>query len=205
MDAIELRADWTRPSTPPRIPTVQAVYIAFLQLAARIFSCLAYRFRVRGRNNVPEHGAALIVANHPSFIDAVILGGFARRPVRFVMDHKFYNTPLLHWIVRCARAIPIASRKENPTLVDQAFEEIDRALAEGEVVVIFPEGKVSRDGAMSPFRPGVERILRRRSVPVIPAALSGMWGSFFSFAHGTRPLRGRPRRFRAAVELAFGE
>ena len=110
----------------------------------------------------------------------MIIAGCIRRPVRFVMYHKIYNLPLLKFVSRTARAIPIAGRFEDKALMEKAFDEVDRALLEGDIICIFPEGRLTRDGVMGHFRSGVERILERRPVPVIAMCLYGLWGSAFS-------------------------
>lgn len=162
-----------------------------------------YRVRTDGLENLPDHGPALLVANHVTYTDALVLGGLCRRPVRFVVYHRIYSQPLLRWFFRLVRAIPIAPKSEDPTRLARALEEIDRALAEGEIVGIFPEGKLTRDGELDEFRPGIERILAARPVPVVPVALRGLWGSFFSYAGGA-PLRKWPRRVWSRIEVVFG-
>jgi 1-acyl-sn-glycerol-3-phosphate acyltransferase len=164
-----------------------------------------YRIRAEGLDRIPERGPALVVCNHVSFIDALILGGMVRRPIRFVMYHRIFRIPVLSFIFRTARAIPIAPAKEDPELMEKAFDDIDAALAAGDVVGIFPEGEITRDGAINPFRPGVERILERRPVPVIPIALRGLWGSVFSRRDTALGRMRFPRRFRARIGLAVGE
>jgi 1-acyl-sn-glycerol-3-phosphate acyltransferase len=139
-------------------------------------------------------------------MDALILSACVPRPVRFVMYYKIFNIPVMSWIFRTARAIPIAGAREDPALMQRAFEEIDRALADGEIVGIFPEGALTRDGGIAPFKSGVERILAQRPVPVIAMAMRGMWASMWSRrsarAEGGRLDRMRvPRRFRAHVEV----
>ncbi|HJL26218.1 MAG TPA: MFS transporter, partial [Polyangiaceae bacterium LLY-WYZ-15_(1-7)] len=130
---------------------------------------LVYRVDVKGlREHLPAEGAALVVANHASFVDAFVLEAVSPRPIRFVMDHRMARLPGLAWLFRLARVIPIASRKHDPALLAAAWEAIDEALATGEVVCVFPEGKCTRDGEVDVFRPGVERILARRPVPVVP-------------------------------------
>ena len=160
-----------------------------------------YRIKVRGLENIPESGPALLVSNHVSFMDALVIGGSVRRPVRFVMDHNIFKNPVLGFIFRTARAIPIAPAREDPQALDKAFELIDAELAEGEVVCIFPEGKLTRDGEMSEFKRGVERILERRPVPVVPMALRGLWGSFFSRRDGKAAMSQLPKRFWSRIEL----
>jgi 1-acyl-sn-glycerol-3-phosphate acyltransferase len=160
-----------------------------------------YRIRLRGLENIPENGPALIVCNHVSFVDALVIGGSVRRPVRFVMDHHIFRIPVMGFIFRTARAIPIAPARENAALLEQAFDRIDAELAAGEVVCIFPEGKLTRDGEMSEFKKGVERILARRAVPVVPMALRGLWGSFFSRRDGKAAMSQLPNRFWSRIEL----
>lgn len=171
-----------------------------MHLVVRAITRVMYRARARGLENFPRTGAALVVANHVAYVDAFVLGALAPRPVRFVMHHKIYRHPLLNWFLRLCRVIPIAGRSEDPALTDRAFEEIDRALARGEVIGIFPEGRLTTDGKLGVFRAGVERVLARRSVPVVPVAIRGLWGSWFSRKHGG-PMRGLPKRFRARVEV----
>ncbi|UXI67824.1 MFS transporter [Tahibacter amnicola] len=164
-----------------------------------------YRIKLEGLQRIPDEGPALLVCNHVSYMDALIIGGSVRRPVRFVMYYKIFNIPLLSFIFRTAKAIPIAGARENPDLLEKAFDAVDQALAEGEVVCIFPEGALTKDGEIAPFRGGVERILARRPVPVVPLALRGLWGSVFS-RRDTRLGRSRlPRRFWSRIGLAADE
>jgi 1-acyl-sn-glycerol-3-phosphate acyltransferase len=160
-----------------------------------------YRLRVEGLEKIPEEGPVLIVCNHVSFMDPLIVGGSVRRPIRFVMYYKIFQWFGLNWFFRTARAIPIAGAKEDPEMMERAFAEVDRELAAGEVVAIFPEGGITRDGAVQPFRRGVERILQARPVPVVPIALRGMWGSLFSRRDRLR----LPRRFWSRVGLVVGD
>lgn len=161
-----------------------------------------YRIRTEGLDHIPEEGPALLVCNHVSYIDALIVAGGVRRPARFVMYYKIFRIPVLSFMFRTARAIPIAGAREDPELLEQAFDEIDRALAAGELVCIFPEGGLTPDGEIAPFRPGVERILARRAVPVVPLAIRGLWGSIFS-RKDTRLGRARmPRRFWSRIAFA---
>ncbi|WIG57125.1 MAG: Lysophospholipid transporter LplT / 2-acylglycerophosphoethanolamine acyltransferase [Rhodanobacteraceae bacterium] len=163
-----------------------------------------YRVRVDGLENISEEGPALLVCNHVSFMDALIIMGSVRRPVRFVMYYKIFKVPVLRFVFRAAKAIPIAGGKENPKLMAHAFDDIDAALADGELVCIFPEGGLTLDGEIAPFRPGVEKILARRPVPVIPVALRGLWRSMWSRRDSKLGRARLPRRFRAHVELSIG-
>jgi 1-acyl-sn-glycerol-3-phosphate acyltransferase len=160
-----------------------------------------YRLRVRGIENIPDEGAAVIVCNHVSYMDALILAAAIPRPVRFVMYYRIFEIPVMRWIFRSAKAIPIAGAKEDPALMQRAFDAIDAALAEGELVGIFPEGALTKDGAMSPFKSGVEKVLERRPVPVVPMALRGMWSSMWSRRDGRLRRMRLPRRVRAHVDV----
>jgi 1-acyl-sn-glycerol-3-phosphate acyltransferase len=163
-----------------------------------------YRLRVQGIENIPDEGPALLVCNHVSYIDALLIGGAVPRPARFVMYYKIFNTPGAAWLFRAARAIPIAGAREDAALMERAFAEVDAALAAGELVCIFPEGALTKDGEIAPFKAGVERILAKRSVPVVPMALRGMWVSMWSTRNSRlRQLR-MPRRFRAHIALIIG-
>ncbi|OEC42987.1 glycerol acyltransferase [Pseudomonas sp. 1D4] len=159
-----------------------------------------YRVHHRGLEAIPEEGAALLVCNHVSFVDALLIGGAVRRPVRFVMYYKIYNLPVLNFIFRTAGTVPIAGRSEDLLVYDRAFKKIDEYLKAGEVVCIFPEGKLTGDGEMNEFKSGVERILEQNPVPVIPMALQGLWGSFFS----RDPNKGFFRRFWSHINLVAG-
>ena len=163
-----------------------------------------YRVRKEGLEHIPDEGAAVLVCNHVSFADALIIAGCVRRPVRFVMDHNIFKVPLLNFIFRTAKAIPIASAKEDPAMLDKAYEGIDQALADGELVCIFPEGRITADGELNEFRRGVERIVARRPVPVVPLAIRGLFGSLFSRKDGPA-FRKLPRKLWSRIGLAAGE
>jgi 1-acyl-sn-glycerol-3-phosphate acyltransferase len=163
-----------------------------------------YRVRADGLQQIPEDGPVLLVCNHVSYMDPLLLMANLRRPVRFVMYYKIFKIPLMSFVFRTAKAIPIAGYKEDATVLQQAYDAIDDALAAGEVVCIFPEGGLTGDGRIAPFRTGVEKILARRPVTVVPLALRGLWGSVWS-RRDSRLHRARlPRRFRARVELVAG-
>jgi 1-acyl-sn-glycerol-3-phosphate acyltransferase len=169
-----------------------------------------YRLRPRGiEQHVPDEGAALIVCNHVSYMDALILAASIPRPVRFVMYWKIFGIPVMSWIFRTAKAIPIAGAREDPETMRRAFDAIDAALADGELVCIFPEGALTRDGGIAKFKSGVEKILERsngngRPVPVVPMALRNMWGSMWSRRDSRLGRMRVPRRMRAHVEVVAG-
>ncbi len=163
-----------------------------------------YHVRAKFLDNIPDEGPAILVCNHVSFVDALIIAGCIRRPVRFVMYYKIYNLPILHFIFKTAKTIPIAGRYENENLLNKAFDDIDEALANGDLVCIFPEGKLTADGEMNTFRDGVEKIIKRRPVQVIPMALQGLWGSAFSRQRSNifyRVFKG----FKSSIGLLVGD
>ncbi|XAW61296.1 1-acyl-sn-glycerol-3-phosphate acyltransferase [Halomonas sp. Bachu 37] len=164
---------------------------------------LCYRLELHGSECLPRHGGALMVCNHVSFMDALVLGGACPRPLRFVMDRPIYDSPWLNWWFRLVGAIPIESERRDPGALRRTLDEVSQALGEGEIVMVFPEGRLTPNGEVQPFRRGLETILARDPVPVIPAGLSGLWGSWTSHCGGPA-LSKWPRRFRARVSLHFG-
>ncbi|MCF7480795.1 MFS transporter [Vibrio sp. J1-1] len=181
-----------------QVPEFTQRFISYL-----ISHCM-YRVSVEGRKYIPEKGAALIVANHVSYVDALILMGTSTRPVRFVMDKSISEMPVLKYVFRHAGVIPICSPRKCAETYKQAFAQIEQALNNQEVVCIFPEGRLTSNGELGEFRPGVETILQRTPVPVIPMALKGLWGSFFSHKGG-HALTKRPRRFWSKIEVIIGQ
>ncbi|WP_157669261.1 MFS transporter [Chitinibacter sp. GC72] len=159
-----------------------------------------YRVRKTGLEHIPQQGAAVLVCNHVSYMDALVIAGSIRRPVRFVMDYQIYKIPLLNFIFRTAGTIPIGTAKDHPEIKEAAFAAIADALAAGDLVVIFPEGRITHTGEMNRFMPGIERILKTSPVPVIPMALQGLWGSFFSRKDGAAMMK-IPRRLFARIGL----
>ncbi|MEX3852677.1 MFS transporter [Paraburkholderia sp. BR10923] len=164
-----------------------------------------YRIRLVHAERIPERGAAVLVCNHVSFVDAIVIMAESPRPIRFVMDHQIFRSPFVGWLFRHAKAIPIAPAHQDAALLSRAYDLCARALADGELVCIFPEGKLTRTGELNPFRHGVAEIVRRTPAPVIPMALRGLWGSVFSRAvdaHWPRPLR---KGVMSRLSLAVGE
>jgi 1-acyl-sn-glycerol-3-phosphate acyltransferase len=165
---------------------------------------IVYRLRTRDLDHIPAEGPAVVVCNHVSYMDALVVIGCCRRPIRFVMDHQIFRIPGLNFVFRTAGAIPIAPARENPAILDQAYDRVARYLEEGEVVGIFPEGQLTKDGEIGSFKGGIERIIQRTPAPVVPLALRGMWGSFFSRRYG-KAMSHFPRRFWSRIELVAGE
>ena len=161
-----------------------------------------YRLRKAGLERIPQEGPAILVCNHVSYVDALVISAACRRPIRWVMDHHIFKVPLLSFFFRTARAIPIAPAKEDPELLERAYERIAGELSAGELVGLFPEGRLTSDGEMNEFRGGVMRILEKAPVPVVPMALSGLWQSLF--ARNRDKLKHVMRLF-PKIRLAVGE
>jgi 1-acyl-sn-glycerol-3-phosphate acyltransferase len=156
-----------------------------LRFVAWVASRLVYRFRVQGDENIPLEGAAIIACNHVSFVDAVLLMAASPRPIHFVMDHRIFKLPVLGAMFKLAKAIPVAPQKEDPAVYDAAFERAAHVLRNGDLLAIFPEGGITKDGQLQPFKAGILKILERAkadgvTAPVIPMALTNLWGSYFS-------------------------
>jgi 1-acyl-sn-glycerol-3-phosphate acyltransferase len=163
-----------------------------IRLVMLFLTRVVYRLRVKGDEHLPTDGPAIVVCNHVSFVDAVILGVCSPRPMIFLMDHRIFKMPALGWFFRAVKAIPIAPQKEDPQAYERAFERARAVLQGGDLLCLFPEGAITRDGQMAPFKPGILKILETNPVPVIPAALHNLWGSYFSRIDGaamSKPLR----------------
>lgn len=177
---------------------------SILRGIARLVVRLGYRLEIQGMQQLQE-GPALLVCNHVSFVDAIIIAAASPRPIRFVMDHRIFSNPIMRPFFRMTNAIPIASRRVSEHIYRKAFDDIDSALEAGEFVCIFPEGCITRSGELQTFRSGVETIVQRRAVPVIPMALHGLWGSFFSRKYGAAMKRPFVRGIRSKIALTVGE
>jgi 1-acyl-sn-glycerol-3-phosphate acyltransferase len=150
-----------------------------------ILTHFVYRFTLRGQQHIPAEGPAILVCNHVSYIDAILLLAASPRPIRFLMDHQIFRTPVLGWLFQQGKAIPIAPHREDPVAYERAFEQAAQELLKGELLMIFPEGSLTPDGQLQPFKGGITKIVKQArqnglDVPVIPMALSNLWGSFFS-------------------------
>lgn len=163
-----------------------------------------YRVEWIDTRHIPEEGAAVLVCNHVSYVDAIVIMAASPRPIRFVMDHRIFKIPVLSWIFKSAKAIPIASAKEDPWLMEKSFVDIAQALHEGELVCIFPEGRLTGDGELNAFRSGVRKIIERSPVPVIPMALRGLWGSVWTRSPGNPVGRKFRRGLWSRLALVVG-
>jgi 1-acyl-sn-glycerol-3-phosphate acyltransferase len=176
-----------------------------LRFVAFVTARLIYRFKVQDDERIPATGPAILVCNHVSFIDPVLLMAASPRPIAFIMDHQIFRTPLLGWFFKLAKAIPIAPQKVEPQTYARAFARARAVLDGGDLLCIFPEGAITRDGDLGEFKGGVMKLLESNPVPVVPLALHNLWGSFFSRAEGramTRPFR---RGLFNRVVLSAGE
>lgn len=174
----------------------------FLRFVAWSMSRFVYRFRVQGDQHIPLEGAAILVCNHVSFVDAVLLMAASPRPIVFLMDHRIFKFPVLGWLFRLAKAIPIAPQKEDPVAYEAAFERASQVLRDGDLLGIFPEGALTQDGQLQPFKGGIMKIVEHARAdgidpPVVPMALTNLWGSYFSrieSVHGKKVAMARPFR-----------
>jgi 1-acyl-sn-glycerol-3-phosphate acyltransferase len=164
-----------------------------------------HRVHVVDTDRIPEEGPAVLVCNHVSYVDAIVIMAASPRPIRFVMDHRIFKIPVLSWIFRTAKAIPIAPAKEDPWLMEKAYVDIAQALHEGELVCIFPEGKLTSTGEINPFKGGIRKIIDRSPVPVIPMALRGLWGSLLTRSDGNPFGRSFRRGPRSRLSLVVGQ
>ncbi len=151
-----------------------------LRFIAWLLTHFIYRFKIQGDEHIPTQGAAILACNHVSFIDPVLMMAASPRPIRFIMDHRIFKLPVLGWLFRLAKAIPIAPKSEDPQAYEAALKAAVEVLKDGELLAIFPEGGITRDGTLQEFKGGIMKILEQQPVPVIPMALTNLWGSFFS-------------------------
>jgi 1-acyl-sn-glycerol-3-phosphate acyltransferase len=175
-----------------------------LRFLAWLLVHVVYRLDKQGLERIPETGPALLISNHVGFADAIVIAAACRRPIRFIMESSIFEIPVLSAIFRGMKAIPVAPAKEQPEVYERAFTTVARELSRGQLVCIFPEGRLTGDGEIAPFRPGMLRILKETPVPVVPMALSGLWDSMFSRKYQS-PWQRFPRRFWPRITLRVGE
>ncbi|MBU0553896.1 1-acyl-sn-glycerol-3-phosphate acyltransferase [Myxococcota bacterium] len=188
----------------PRQSAAQMYLLRAIRALIRLWLWIFYAVDRQGIAHIPDEGPAILAPNHVSYIDALLIATSSRRVPRFVMHHRFMRLPGLGWVFKLARVVPIASTKDAPEVLEEAMQAIDAALDAGDLICIFPEGALTRTGEINAFRGGIERILARRPVPVIPVALRGLWGSFFSLAHGKEFGGGWHGRLRAPLGVTCG-
>jgi 1-acyl-sn-glycerol-3-phosphate acyltransferase len=188
---------------------VVAIYIYslvpefLLRFIAWILVHFIYRLDKRGLENIPAQGPALLICNHVGFADAIVISAACPRPIRFIMESSIFKVPVLSTVFRGMKAIPVAPAKQDPQVYERAFQIVAEELRDGQLVCIFPEGRLTADGEIGAFRPGMMRILEETPVPVVPLAISGLWDSMFSRKYG--PVWNRwPRRIWAKLTLKAG-
>jgi 1-acyl-sn-glycerol-3-phosphate acyltransferase len=174
-----------------------------LRFIAWILVHFIYRLHKRGLGNIPDSGPALLICNHVGFADAIVISAACPRPIRFIMESSIFKIPLLSTVFRGMKAIPVAPAKEDPEVYARAFELVAQELRDGNLVCIFPEGRLTKDGQIGEFRTGMMRILHETPVPVVPLALSGLWDSMFSRKY-PRLWQRWPRRFWPKIALSIG-
>ena len=162
-----------------------------------------YRVKVIGYENIPEDGPVIIAANHVSFADPLIIGGVVKRPVNFVMHYKIFRIPVLKFIFKTGKAIPVASYKEDPEILKKAYLRMHKVLEQGDVLGIFPEGAITKDGDIHTFKNGIDKVVEKQPVTVVPMALCHMWGSMFS--RRDKLSKRRPYKLWAHIELRIGK
>jgi len=176
----------------------------FLRFLAWLLVHSVYRIRKADLHHIPETGPALLVCNHVSYADALILMAACPRPVRFVMEYEIYRLPVVKQLCHAAGVIPIAPGRQHVEVLKRAFEDIHKALTAGEVVAIFPEGRITHTGEILPFQNGLKRILSTAPVPVVPLALRGLWGSFLSRKYGRAMSRPFVRGLFSEIDVLAG-
>lgn len=176
----------------------------FLRLVSWLLVHSIYRVKKLELANIPTQGPALIVCNHVSFVDPALLLGVLPRPARFVMWHSIYELPVVGNVFKWLKSIPIGNSRSRPELVEAAFDEIADALDNGELVVIFPEGGITHNGELNKFQPGIDKIIKRTPVPVVPMAIRGMWGTWLSRKRG-RAMKGFPNSFMRKLTVVVGD
>jgi 1-acyl-sn-glycerol-3-phosphate acyltransferase len=176
-----------------------------LRFVAFVITRFVYRFKVRGDEHIPTEGAAILVCNHVAFVDPVLLMAASPRPIRFIMDHKIFAMPVLGAFFKLAKAIPIAPQREDPAAYEAAFAKARAVLDDGDLLCIFPEGALTRDGELGEFKGGVMKLLESNPVPVVPLALQNLWGSYFSRKGGSAMSKPFRRGWFNVVGLVAGD
>ena len=173
----------------------------FARFSLWLLTHTIYRIRIVGQEHVPFRGPALLVCNHVSYADALLVGASVQRFIRFLMYAPHYEIRSINWLLRLMKAIPVSARSRREIV--QSLARARAELAEGHVVCIFAEGGISRTGNLLPFKRGFEKIVEGMDVPVIPVHLDRVWGSIFSFKQG-RFFWKRPERIPYPVTISFG-
>ena len=177
----------------------------FLRFVVYLLTHVFYHLKTEKEERIPYDGGAVLAPNHVSWLDWLIVAAAVARPVRFVMWYEYFNIPIIRFLFRDAKVIPIAPHKVNPVILEAAYDQIAEELEAGNLVCIFPEGGISRDGEIGEFKQGIERIVERTPVPVVPMALCKMWGSFFSRHPDASSVGTLLKEFRKDIVVRFEE
>lgn len=169
---------------------------------ARVITKTFYNIEYIGFEKIPKTGPVLIIANHVSYVDGLVIQAGCRRPVRFMIDQHIYNMPGVNYFMRHNRGIPILAKKEN---VEKALQDISEGLEAGDAVCIFPEGQLTYTGNLGRFKPGIEWIIEQDPVPIYPVAIKGLWNSMFSRKYRHSKFRWFPKGLRGKVTLICGD
>ncbi|QDT48716.1 Bifunctional protein Aas [Symmachiella dynata] len=162
-----------------------------------------YRVRLNGQHNLPETGGALIVANHVSWVDGLLILTSSSRLIRFLVYADYTKNPGLNWLTRTMKAIPIKG-DGGPKAMVRALQVAKEAVENGELVCIFAEGQITRTGQLQPFQRGLMRIVAGTDAPIIPVYLDELWGSIFSYSGGKLFWKW-PRHWPYLISIHFGK
>lgn len=173
----------------------------FVRAVFRPMLAMFYRKRLVGLENLPSGGGYLVVSNHVSWIDGIVILWMMPRNVRFVVDGSNFGSGFAKWM---AAAFDTILMTANPKSIIRALKSARQALTEGDVVGIFPEGTITRTGQLQSFKAGMSKILHGNDAPVVPVYLDGMWGSIFSFSGGKFFIKW-PDKFRRRLTLYIGK
>lgn len=177
----------------------------FVRLFCRMIVWFFFKIEVEGMENLPEDGPYILAGNHITYLDWAVLYSQFNVPVRFIMYYKYSKWPIVKWGFAQQKAIPIGSASEGKTHLTRAFDAVSDRLRDGDVVCIFPEGALTRDGEIQRFRRSIDKMLERDPVTVVPFRLEGLWGTYFSWSGGPpgqKPIR---KMFRQPVKIKIGK
>lgn len=176
--------------------------VPFYGWAAKRLVYLLYEIKIEGLDKLPKEGGIILISNHVSYVDGLIINAICSRKMRFIIDERIYHLPVVHYFMTLDRAIPIAPRKQS---VSAALDTVSKSLQQGDAICIFPEGQLTYNGFMSHFRPGIEWMVKQNPVPIYPIYLEGLWGSIFSRKYRGSIFRIFPRSYRRRITVVYGE
>ena len=175
---------------------------AFYRFIAHSLTRLIFRPTYIGFDKIPDTGPAIIICNHVSYVDGLIIAAGSKRHIRFIIDEEIFKLPGVNYFMTLDKAIPIFPTREK---VEKALNEVSEGLRNGDIICIFPEGQLTYTGSLGRFRPGIEWIIRRDPVPVYPMAINGLWGSIFSRKYRKARFRWFPRSLTRPITAIMGE